>query len=88
MSRPCMLQGGGCDEEAQPRSPFCPAHGREHGLTNSFTYCQQHEVVHLSHFLCPACALEKLGFHMEVIHDNDPHKSCGRYINSKDSISL
>jgi len=80
MSRPCMLNGGNCEEEAQPGSPFCPSHGKEHSLTHSFSYCEDHEVVHLSHFRCPACVLQELGFRMDVLHDNYPIGESGKYI--------
>ena len=75
-----MLEGGKCEEEAQPNSPFCPSHGKEHNLTHSFSYCETHEVVYLSHFRCPACVLQELGFKMDVLHDKYPTGESGKYI--------
>jgi hypothetical protein len=84
MSRPCMLNDGkldgSCEEEAAPGSPFCYAHMKTNELMHSFAYCEQHEVVHLSHFRCPACVLQELGFNMDVLHDDYPYGSNGKYV--------
>lgn len=82
MSRPCMIGGKHCEEEAMPGSPFCTR--CDEGLASSFDYCEEHEVVHLSHFRCPACVLADLGFKMDVLHDDYPYGYNGKYIKVKD----
>jgi len=81
-----MLEGGKCEEEAAPNLPFCHAHHWEHALTGSFGFCEQHEVVHLRHFRCPACVLADLGYKMDVLHDKYPHGETGKYIKGKDIL--
>jgi len=82
MSRPCMIGGEHCEEEAMPDSPFCNACDK--GLSSSFTFCEEHEVVYLNHFRCPTCVLAELGFRMDVLHDDYPYGENGKYIKGKD----
>ena len=84
MSRPCMLEGGKCSEEAAADSPFCHEHATSHCLTSCFSFCAQHEVVHLDHFRCPACVLQQeFGFRMDVLHNDYPMDQCGKYVKGK-----
>lgn len=85
MSRPCLFCGTApkCEEEAMPASPFCNSCGKKHSLGDSFTFCEEHEIVHLSHFRCPACVLADLGFRMDVLLDKYPMGSSGKYVKGK-----
>jgi len=78
-----MLTGGECEEEAAPDRPFCYAHHHTHNLSDSFSFCEQHEVVHLSHFRCPACVLADLGYRMDVLHNEYPYGETGKYVKGK-----